>query len=124
MKTVFPLVAAIIGTAALVGDALGATDAIPENAVCIENASDETLFFTAEAGEDERVAEELAPGETLCTASLAKPVEGVVGVFADPDALEGCSRLATSGTTETMRRYVEFDRCLWGAVAPSATPSN
>ncbi len=98
---------------------LGAADAVPENAVCIENASDETLFFVAEAGDDERVTRELAPGETLCTASSEQPVQGVVGVFADPDALEGCSRLAISGTVETMRRYVAFDRCLWGSEAPS-----
>jgi hypothetical protein len=36
-------------------------------------------------------------------------------VFADEDAEEGCSRLATTDATEILLDFVEFDRCRWAA---------
>lgn len=87
----------------------------PANGFCVENASEGTHFFTVDAGRDTRIGGELAAGETLCTASFDTPKNGVVSVFETADALEGCSRLVTAGSTETLMIYADFDRCKWSS---------
>ncbi|MCP5088995.1 MAG: cytochrome c family protein [Rhodobacteraceae bacterium] len=88
---------------------------IPQNAVCVQNASDHTHFFAAEAAEGSRVTKELASGESLCTAAMEAPMKGTVSVFEHADEFEGCTRIVQSGMVEQMRKYAEFDRCLWSS---------
>ncbi|MCP5074009.1 MAG: c-type cytochrome [Rhodobacteraceae bacterium] len=88
---------------------------VPKNAVCVQNSSDHTHFFVAEAAEGSRVTGELATGETLCTAAMEIPTQGTVSVFEHADEFEGCTRIVQSGMVEQMRKYAEFDRCLWSS---------
>jgi len=55
----------------------------------------------------------LAPGARLCTAAFETPKDGFVSVFEYEGAVEGCSRLAPAGSTQVLRAYHAFDRCLW-----------
>ena len=66
--------------------------------ICVTNESSATLLFVAEAGSGQRKLETLPPSKTLCIAS--KNPKGTIGVFENEDALEGCSRLAKTGTPE------------------------
>ncbi|MBL4731681.1 MAG: hypothetical protein JKY82_03665 [Rhizobiaceae bacterium] len=66
--------------------------------ICVTNESNATLLFVAEAGNGQRKLETLPPSKTLCIAS--KNPKGTIGVFENEDALEGCSRLAKTGTPE------------------------
>ncbi len=88
---------------------------IPENAVCVQNASAHTHFFAAEAIEGSRVTQELQFGEILCTAAMDEPLHGTVSVFEHEDEFEGCTRIVRSGMVEQMKKYSEFDRCLWSS---------
>jgi len=84
------------------------------SAVCVTNGSEQAHFFAAEAIPGARKTGWLQPGETLCGAgNNAKG--GVVSVFEAPDHEEGCSRLVSGDETETLLRYVDFDRCFWSS---------
>ena len=87
----------------------------PGNGFCVTNQSDLTHVFAADAGGDNRVVTQLAPGETLCTAESGTPQNGFVSVFETPEHTEGCSRLITAGETEGMVKYADFDRCEWSS---------
>lgn len=103
--------AAILAFATLAGAAYaqerGATDRL-----CVQNADTRALVFAVEAPGGARLLRDLAPGERLCTSGAAGET-GVVSVYEARDAIEGCSRLVPVGSVETLRRYVEFDRCFW-----------
>ena len=80
--------------------------------VCVLNNADQAYFFAAETHGGARMVGMLAAGETLCASGAET---GVVSVFEDKDALEGCSRLVAAGRTETFLKYVDFDRCFWSS---------
>jgi len=80
--------------------------------VCVTNGSEEAAFFVADPNDAPQIARMLEPGKTLCSGAGAAP-GGVVRVFEQADALEGCARLVAEGQTETLLRYSDFDRCLW-----------
>ncbi len=82
--------------------------------ICVENGSDQTFLFAAEARDGARKVAELTPGTSLCVASQSDG-SGVVSVFESMDVVEGCSRLVTSGQQEVLVRYADFDRCAWGS---------
>jgi len=85
------------------------------DAVCVRNASDTPHVFAVEApGAGRRVAE-LTPGGRLCARGAAPGTRGVVWVFENLDALEGCARIVPAGSTEAMKKFVEFDRCFWSS---------
>ena len=85
-----------------------------ESGVCVTNSFDEPLLFVAQSRGADQVSKWLDPGQTLCSnADTGKG--GVVRVFADEDAEEGCSRLAPTDATEILLDFVEFDRCRWAA---------
>lgn len=81
--------------------------------ICVTNESNATLLFVAEAGNGARANKTLAPKQTHCITST-KP-NGTIGVFENGDALEGCSRLAKTGTPERLISYTPFDNCAWGS---------
>lgn len=85
-----------------------------QNTLCVRNADEHQLFFAVEADGAERRTGYLEAGGVLCTTSQPGQ-SGMVSVFEEADALEGCSRLAPVGTTEVMLRYVDFDRCFWSS---------
>ncbi|MFW8634657.1 hypothetical protein [Cribrihabitans pelagius] len=87
--------------------------AAAETSVCVENGSEESHFFVAEAADGSREAAILAPGEQLCAAGGARGARGVVSVFESAQHLEGCSRLTPMGQRERLVRYADFDRCEW-----------
>ena len=81
--------------------------------ICVTNDSDTTLLFVAEASNGARSTKILAPKQTHCIASVDEG--GTIGVFENEDALEGCSRLATSGIPERLISYTPYDNCAWGS---------
>ncbi len=85
----------------------------PQNGFCVRNLTEEPLFFATDAGDGGRSYAELESGGMLCTAVSGAPAKGFVSVFASPDAIEGCSRLARAGDLVDLLEYADFDRCLW-----------
>lgn len=81
--------------------------------ICVTNESDATLLFVAEAKNGRRTNKTLAPKQTHCVTSAG--ADGTIGVFENEDALEGCSRLAKTGTPERLVSYTPFDNCAWGS---------
>jgi len=88
---------------------------IPANAICVKNAGDSAYFFAVDAGNKGRKTGMLSAGETLCTGSLEMAIKGKVSVYETEEHLEGCTRIVASGTVEEMRKYADFDRCLWSS---------
>lgn len=78
--------------------------------LCVTNGEGKEHFFIVEAGET-RKGEMLAPGGQLC---IDSDQGGKIGVFATADDLEGCTRVMPENTSDTLVRYMEFDRCTWG----------
>lgn len=83
--------------------------------LCLRNDSGQSYLFAVEAPGAERRVQEVLAGESLCVTGAKAGATGVVSVFEEMDALEGCSRLVPVGQTEAMIRYVDFDRCFWGS---------
>lgn len=87
---------------------------VAETEICVRNANASPHLFGVEAEGAERKVSMLAPGETLCT-EAASAEKGVVSVWENADAFEGCSRLVPVGQVEDMLKYVDFDRCYWSS---------
>lgn len=83
--------------------------------VCVLNSTDQTLFFAAEAGDGSRTQQDLSPGAELCAEATAGTTSGMIGVYENIDAFEGCSRLVNVGVTDVLQQYVSFDRCFWAS---------
>ena len=80
--------------------------------ICVKNDTEDRLLFLAEGAE--RVLRYLEPGNELCSEEAATG-NSRIGVFADEDALEGCTRLTRAGQTETLVAFTEYDNCEWAA---------
>jgi cytochrome c2 len=80
--------------------------------VCVQNATAKPYLFASEGDDGSRLVQSLPPQDTLCTTAS---VTGIVSVFESSDALEGCSRIVTAGTTEQLLKYADFDRCAWSS---------
>ncbi|MBI6630465.1 hypothetical protein [Pontibaca salina] len=106
-------IAALLAVAMFAGDAYAQEPGAVQQ-LCVQNAAARTLVFAVEVPGSMRLLRDLAPGERLCTVGAADAT-GVVSVYETRDAIEGCSRLASVGATETLHRYVEFDRCFWAS---------
>ncbi|SPH17650.1 hypothetical protein DEA8626_01174 [Defluviimonas aquaemixtae] len=98
MRTAASLIAVIVHAAPVMAD------------ICVTNAGDQRMLFAAETDDGERIVGWLEPGGRLCA-----PGDGAgrVSVFESEDTLEGCTRLVAPGGSDTLLRYVAFDRCLW-----------
>jgi len=83
--------------------------------VCVLNSTKESHFFATEAGDGSRQTSELAPGAELCSVAVAGKTTGIVSVYDSVGAYEGCSRITDVGKTETLVKFVDFDRCFWGS---------
>jgi len=105
----------LIAALLVAGPVLGGEQGAAAESVCIVNGNHEAHVFVAEARGGERKMSRLAPGEELCAAGATERAGGVVSVFEDEDAFEGCSRVVEAGRTEVMKKYVDFDRCFWSS---------
>jgi len=83
--------------------------------ICVQNAGKTTYFFAVDGGGDNRKTGMLDPGATLCTDATEMATKGKVSVFEKAENVEGCTRIIPLGHVEQMRRYSEFDRCLWSS---------
>ena len=81
--------------------------------ICVENQSGKKMLFVVEAKDGARVLKTLDGSGNLCVPEATAGAGGIVGVFQDADALEGCSRLAKAGTAERLIAYEPFDNCSW-----------
>ena len=79
--------------------------------MCVTNGAHEEHLFITETAEA-RTSKMLAPGESLCADT---DQGGKVSVFEKPDDLEGCTQLLAPHKSNTLVRYMEFDRCEWGS---------
>jgi hypothetical protein len=93
--------------------ALSAHAQPPVNGFCIENRDTRAAVFVVDAGAAYREVATLAPGARLCTPEFPTPTHGMVGVFYDENAMEGCSRLARAGAVHVLLKYNDFDNCKW-----------
>tara|TARA_R110000796_G_scaffold251493_1_gene383017 strand:- start:5331 stop:5678 length:348 start_codon:yes stop_codon:yes gene_type:complete len=92
---------------------LNAAQDVDAETLCVRNDSGRSYLFAVEALGAERLVQDIPAGESLCANGATPGATGVVSVFEDIHALEGCSRLVPVGQTEIMIRYVDFDRCFW-----------
>ena len=81
--------------------------------VCIENHTPEALFLVVDDMAGHRLGRAVTSGDGLCLEVPADRARAIVGVFADQDAVEGCSRLSRPGQTERLIAFAEFDNCQW-----------
>lgn len=88
-----------------------------EARLCIHNGTEQLLLLVAESG-SKRIVAETGPGDALCLDGLGRQADGVVGVFENAEALEGCSRLAKAGHTERLEAFARFDNCSWTTGGP------
>ena len=102
--SIFAVLSALSLKAAQEGDA---------ETLCVRNDSGRSYLFAVDAPDAERLVQDVPAGESLCVNGAMAGATGVVSVFKDIEALEGCSRLVPVGQTETMIKYVDFDRCFW-----------
>ncbi len=79
--------------------------------MCVTNGAKAEHLFVVESGEI-RTVEMLSPGAMLCADT---DQGGKVSVFEHPDDLEGCTQLMAPNISNTLVRYMEFDRCEWGS---------
>ena len=83
-----------------------------DNQICIQNNFPKQLLLSVEVKGGARKIQTLGEAGILCIEG-EKDSSGVVGVFENEDALEGCSRLAKAGKTQILLGYASFDNCKW-----------
>jgi len=79
--------------------------------VCVTNGAQQGEYLFIVETADARIRQMLKPGEQLCSDGNQG---GKISVFEHPDDQEGCTRIMASGKSDTLVRYMEFDRCEWG----------
>jgi len=89
--------------------------ALPADAapVCISNHSGETLLLVADDLHGNRQSQITETGGALCLDAADSITKASVGVFADAEAEEGCSRLTRPNQPEVLIGFAEFDNCTW-----------
>lgn len=85
----------------------------PAAAACVENGTDESLFFTIESRADAaRTSATLAPGDRLC---LRDTTSAIFTAFATHTSVEGCPRLSGPDGQDRLVQFVPTDSCRWGS---------
>ncbi len=103
---------AALAAALIFGAGGGAVHAGQTHGVCVENRTGQRMYFAAQSETGPRRTGWLSHGQRLCSPA-DRAQGGVVSVFTDPGALEGCSRLSGVDQTQTILQYANVDRCLW-----------
>lgn len=83
------------------------------DAGCVENGTDQTLFFTIEARDTGvRRADWLMPEATLCLPGG----EGMIfTAFASDTSVEGCPRISGPDGGDRLVQFVPTDSCRWAS---------
>ncbi len=81
--------------------------------ICVFNQSGQALVLVVDDLDTQRISQVADNGGQLCMKAESSAQKALVGVFADVDALEGCSRLTRPGQLETLLEFTEFDNCRW-----------
>lgn len=104
-------------TAVLVAIAFVFAGASSAQALCIENAADTRLLFTARVkGEAEKgliFRQWIEGGARVCRKGASSTAVWEVFVFADEDSIEGCDDEVAGDQTLQLRTFAEFDNCIW-----------
>jgi len=79
--------------------------------LCVTNTTLERLIFSVDANDAEMLTRPLDKNQILCVQTLHK--SGVVRVFASLDAIEGCSKIVSTGIVHQMKSFGRFDNCEW-----------
>ncbi len=83
------------------------------SAACVENGTDEPLYFTVESRVDEsRIGAMLEPGSELC---LPEATSAVFTAFASETSVEGCPRLSGSNGRDRLVHFLPTDSCRWAS---------
>jgi hypothetical protein len=83
------------------------------SAACVENGTDEPLYFTVESRIDElRIGAMLEPGSELC---LPEATSAVFTAFASETSVEGCPRLSGSNGRDRLVHFLPTDSCRWAS---------
>lgn len=104
MKRIFPFLLCLSATGLLAGQAAAA---------CVENGTNERLFFTivTRIGEG-RAGDTLAPGAELC---LADTSLAIFRAFASDTSVEGCSRPSGPDGRDRLLHFQPADNCRWAS---------
>lgn len=85
----------------------------PATAACVENGTDQRLYFTIEARSgDARTGASLRPGQELC---LPGASDTVFTAFASDTSVEGCPRLSGSDGWDRLVHFLPTDSCRWAS---------
>lgn len=104
MKRVFPLLICLPAMVLSAGQVAAA---------CVENGTDEPLYFTIESRADEgRSGSALVPGAELC---LTGAPSAIFRAFASRASVEGCARLSGADGRDRLLRFQPADSCRWAS---------
>jgi len=85
----------------------------PATAACVENGTEEILFFTIESRiDDTRVGATLEPGSELC---LPDTPSAIFTAFASETSVEGCPRLSGPEARDRLVHFLPTDSCRWAS---------
>lgn len=85
----------------------------PVIAACVENGTDEALYFTIESRTgEERIGASLAPGKALC---LPGAEQAVFTAFASVHSVEGCPRVSGPDGRDRLEHFLPTDSCRWAS---------
>ncbi len=88
----------------------------PAAAACVENGTQETLFFTIEARNGPaRIGANLTPGAELCLPDSGRVV---FTAFASDTSVEGCPRLSGPEGRDRLLHFLPTDSCRWASHDP------
>jgi hypothetical protein len=93
------------------------TNATPGAAFCVENGTDTRLLFTARimGGADKGLifSQWVSSGMRVCGKPERGPDTLEVFVFAGEDSVEGCDDEIAAEGVLYLRKFEEFDNCIW-----------
>lgn len=85
----------------------------PAAAACVENGTEDTLYFTIESRiDDTRVGATLEPDSELC---LPDTPSAIFTAFASETSVEGCPRLSGPEARDRLLHFLPTDSCRWAS---------
>lgn len=90
--------------------------AAPGAAACVENGTQEPLFFSIEdRSGPARIGAMLAPDAVLC---LPDTPRAIFTAFASDSSVEGCPRLSGPDGRDRLLHFLPTDSCRWASHDP------
>ncbi len=104
MKRVFPFLICLPAIILLAG---------PTAAACVENGTEEPLYFTIESRTGEaHIGAALVPGAELCMPDTSS---AIFTAFASETSMEGCPRLSGRDGRDRLLHFLPTDSCRWAS---------